>query len=152
MPVTIAPEHPDTPDAAALITELEAHLAAGYPAESRHGYSIEQLIQQGVAFFVTRVDGQPAGCGGIQFFGTEFGELKRMYVRPGFRCQGLARRMVNHLVAHARANGVKLVRLETGINQHAAIALYKRAGFRKIPPFPPYLPDPLSQCYEKSIA
>jgi ribosomal protein S18 acetylase RimI-like enzyme len=150
--VVITPERPDTPDATALIMELEEHLASFYPAESRHGYSVEKLIKQGVVFFVTRVDGQPVGCGGIQLFGTEFGELKRMYVRPGFRCQGLARQMIDHLVVYAQERGVKLVRLETGVHQHAAIALYERAGFRPIPPFPPYFPDPLSQCYEKSIA
>ena len=152
MPAVITPERPDTPDATALIMELEAHLATGYPAESRHGYSVEKLIKQGVAFFVTRMDGKPAGCGGIQLFGTEFGELKRMYVRPEFRCQGLARLMIDRLIAHAREHGVKLVRLETGVNQHAAIPLYERAAFRPIPPFPPYFPDPLSQCYEKSLA
>lgn len=49
--VSIAPEYPDTPDAIALITELEGVLSPFYPAESRHGFSVEKLIQQGVAFF-----------------------------------------------------------------------------------------------------
>jgi len=58
----ITPERPDTPDAVMLIEELEAHLAPFYPATSRHGYSVEKLIKQGVAFFVARQDGIPAGC------------------------------------------------------------------------------------------
>jgi len=64
-------ERPDTDDARMLIDELEAHLVPFYPQTSRHGYSVEKLIQQGVAFFVTRHNGIPAGCGGIQFYGTE---------------------------------------------------------------------------------
>ena len=44
------------------------------------------------------------------------------------------------------------MRLETGIHQQAAIRLYERLGFRRIPPFGPYTDDPLSRCYEKSLA
>ena len=82
MLATIIAERPDTPDALMLIDELQAHLESFYPPESRHGFSVERLIKEGVAFFVLRVDGAPAGCGGIKLFGREFGELKRMYVRP----------------------------------------------------------------------
>ena len=75
-------ERPDTPDATALIDELERHLASRYPAESRHGYSVEKLIREGVVFFVARIGTTPVGCGGIQLYGREYGELKRMYVPP----------------------------------------------------------------------
>ncbi len=78
MTAIITSERPDTADAIALITELEAHLDPLYPAKSRHGYSVEKLIAQQVAFFVLRDNETPAGCGGIQLFGTEYGELKRM--------------------------------------------------------------------------
>src|SRR5262245_55620547 len=144
-------ERPDTPDATALIEELEAELAPLYPAESRHGYAVEKLIAQGVAFFVVRHEGRPAGCGGVQIFGADYGELKRMYVRPRFRGLGLAKAMVDRLVDHAREQGVALMRLETGIHQRAAIALYERMGFREIPPFGEYGNDPLSRFYEKRI-
>ena len=49
MPVTIAAERPDTPDATALINELQTHLESFYPPESRHGFSVDKLIAQGVA-------------------------------------------------------------------------------------------------------
>jgi len=51
MSVTITPERPDSPDAVALITELDAHLNPLYQGESRHGYSVANLIAQSVAFF-----------------------------------------------------------------------------------------------------
>jgi ribosomal protein S18 acetylase RimI-like enzyme len=148
----ITRERPDSADAVVLITELEAHLDPLYPAESRHGYSVEKLMAQAVAFFVLRDNGTPAGCGGIQLFGAEYGELKRMYVRPQFRGLGFGKLLLDHLTEYARAQGVGLLRLETGIHQIAAISLYERMGFHRIGPFGPYFEDPLSLFYEKRIS
>src|SRR3990170_5010731 len=147
----IVMERPDTRDALTLIAELEGHLVALYPSESRHGYSIEKLLREGVAFFVIREDGVPAGCGGVQLFGTKYGELKRMYVRPEFRGLGLGKLMLEHLVDYARGGGVGLLRLETGIHQAEAIGLYEGFGFKRIPPFGEYREDPLSLFFEKRI-
>jgi len=144
-------ENPATADAMALIAELDAILEPLYPGESRHGFSAQQLLADSVAFFIIGVDGVPAGCGGIKLFGTDYGEIKRMYVRPGYRGLGLAKRLLDHLAAYAWGHGVSLLRLETGIHQHAAIRLYERAGFRCVPPFGEYKADPVSRCYEKRI-
>ena len=151
MRASIAPESPDSAEASALIFELEAELEPLYPRESRHGYSVERLIADSVDFFLIRQDGEPAGCGGIQIFGDEYGELKRMYVRPRFRGSGMAESLLNYLSEYAKAHGIGLLRLETGIYQHAAIRLYERAGFRRIPPFGEYRDDPLSLFYEKEL-
>jgi putative acetyltransferase len=147
----ITPERPDTPEATALIAELEAYLEPLYPRESRHGYSVEKLIAEGVAFFLIRNDGAAVGCGGIQLMGAEYGEIKRMYVRPQFRGLGFAKLMLNHLADFARSHGVGTLRLETGIHQQEAIALYEQMGFEQIPPFGEYKEDPLSRFYEKRI-
>jgi len=152
VPAFITAEHPDTPDALLLINELQTHLESFYPPESRHGFSVERLIAEAVAFFVLRADGRPAGCGGIKLVGREYGELKRMFVRPEFRGAGFGEMLVEHLAAHALAHGVTLLRLETGIHQQAAIRLYERLGFRRIPPFGPYTNDPVSLCYEKRLS
>jgi len=135
-----------------LIEELESHLASLYPSESRHGYSVDKLLREGVAFFVVREDGVPAGCGGVQLYGTEYGELKRMYVRPQFRGLGLGKLMLEHLTGYAREHGVGLLRLETGIYQREAIGLYEGFGFHQIPPFGEYKEDPLSLFLEKRTA
>jgi putative acetyltransferase len=152
MAAVIVPERPDTPDARALIAELEAHLEPLYPRESRHGYAVDKLIAESVAFFLVREDGIPAGCGGIKLVGSEYGELKRMYVRPPFRGRGLGKLLVDHLADYARRHSIETLRLETGIHQHAAIALYERVGFVRIPPFGPYTDDPVSRCYEKHLS
>ena len=151
MSVVIAPEHPASPDAIALIAELDAHLTPLYARESRHGFSVQKLIADAVAFFVIRENGTPAGCGGIKLFDTEYGEIKRMWVRPQFRRLGFGKLMLDYLTEYAKSHGVGILRLETGIHQHAAIRLYEQVGFRRISPFGPYTDDPVSRCYEKRI-
>lgn len=151
MTVTINPERPDTHDARALIAELDAELEPLYPIDARYGFTVDKLIAQQVEFFIVREAGQPAGCGGVKFFGVEFAELKRMYVRPAFRGRGLANRLLVHLEAMARERGVPLLRLETGVYQRDAIAMYEKFGFYRIPPFDVYTDDPISLCYEKKV-
>jgi putative acetyltransferase len=151
MPTVITPAHPASPEATALIAELDALLEPLYPSQSRHGFSVQKLITDAVAFFVIHEGSEPAGCGGIKLFGTEYGEIKRMYVRPRFRGSGFGKLLLDHLAAYARSNGVRILRLETGIHQHAAIRLYEQEGFQRIPPFGEYRDDPVSLCYEKDI-
>lgn len=151
MGIVITRESPDTTDAMILIQELEGELEGFYPSESRHGLSVEKLIQLNVAFFVTRKDGVPAGIGGVQFFEKEYGEVKRMYVRPEFRGFGLAKMMLEELSKYAKENRVYLLKLETGIHQKDAIALYRGWGFKEIGHFGEYNEDPLSLFFEKQI-
>jgi ribosomal protein S18 acetylase RimI-like enzyme len=114
--------------------------------------SVDKLLREGVAFFVTRYEGESAGCGGLKLFGTEYGEVKRMYVRPAYRGLGLGKLMLEYLAAYARERQVSLLRLETGIYQTEAIGLYERYGFQRRAPFGDYHDDPLSIYYEKPIA
>ena len=160
MAIEIALERPDTPDATGLIHELEAHLAPRYPAASRHGYSVDRLLAEGVDFYVLRADGAPAACGGVLVVeGVDAGggatsgyaEVKRMYVRPAFRGAGYGKAILDRLAERARERGVEVLRLETGIHQVEAIGLYVRAGFRRIDAFGPYVDDPLSRYYEKRL-
>jgi GNAT superfamily N-acetyltransferase len=151
MQIEITPERPDHPDARILIEELSNYLEPLSPPESRHGYSIEKLLARNVDFFIARFDSFPAGCGGIEFFGQEYGEIKRMYVRARFRGQGLGKRIVAHLSAHAQGRGVTTLRLETGSRMADAIGLYESQGFTRIPPFGEYNEDPLSCFFEKKI-
>ena len=152
MSITILEVSPDSADAMQLINELDAHLnLLPYPQQSRHAYSIAKLLHEDVAFFVTWYSGEPAACGGLKLFGTEYGEVKRMYVRPVYRGLGLGKGMLNHLADYAREHQVGLLRLETGIYQTEAIGLYERYGFQRRSPFGEYKEDPLSVYFEKSI-
>lgn len=151
MNISVARERPDSPDATALIEELEAHLSSIYPAENRHGLSVARLISENVAFFVLRCDGAPAGCGGIKLYGDDYGELKRMYVRPQFRGQRFGEIILEYLLDYARDQGISTVRLETGTFQEGAIRLYERVGFRSCGPFGEYEATPMNIFYEMAI-
>jgi len=148
----ISRERPDTNDARVLITELDAYLIPLSPKESRHGYPVEKLMNEDVPFFIIRDNGIAVGCGAVKLCGTEYGEIKRMYIRPQFRGLGFAKLMLDHLAIYARSHGITILRLETGIAQPEAIGFYERAGFQLIAPFGQYKPDPLSRFYEKRIA
>jgi len=151
MPVCIELEPPDTANASTLISELDAVLNPNYAPPSRFGYSVEKLILQGVAFFVVYVDGEPAGCGGVQFVGSECAELKRIFVRARFRGQGLGKALVNHLANYAKEHRIKVLRLETGKAHVEALNLYVSMGFRHILPFGAYVGSATSICMEKAI-
>jgi putative acetyltransferase len=152
MSITIVEERPDSADAVQLMAELDTHLNPHlYPQESRHAFSVEKLLREGVVFFVIRYEGKPAGCGGLKLFGTEYGEVKRMFVRPAYRGLGLGKLILNCLAEYARKQQVNILRLETGIYQTEAIRLYERYGFQRRSPFGEYQEDPFSLYYEKSI-
>lgn len=72
-----------------------------------------------------------------------------MYVDPALRGLKFGRSILAALEEHARADGLRCLRLETGVKQPEAIALYQSAGYREIPPFGDYQPDPLSLFMEK---
>src|SRR3954451_11376066 len=112
----------------ALIAELEETLAAEYPPEQRHGLSLDAIFQPHIRFFVARVDGFSAGCGGVALF-DDFAEVKRMYVRKAVRGQGVAQAVLDRIEEATRAAGLSLLRLETGDKQFAALKMYERAGF-----------------------
>jgi GNAT superfamily N-acetyltransferase len=150
--ITIVEERPDSSVATKLIEELDAYQGGlPYPEESRHQFSIERLVRERVVFFVTRYCGEPAGCGGLKLFGREYGEVKRMFVRPEFRGRGLGKEMIRRLADYARDRQVAVLRLETGIYQQEAVGLYERCGFRRRPPFGEYQEDPMSIYYELAL-
>jgi len=122
---------------------LDAELAAEYSPEQRHGLTVRDIFQPHVRFFVAYADDVPAGCGGVALF-ADFAELKRMYVRPAARGRGVADALVGRLIEETQAVGLRILRLETGTRQRAAMRFYARHGFERCEVFGPYasLPRP----------
>ncbi len=126
-----------TPEAAALITELDEVLGAVYEAEQRHGLSVEQVFAPNVRFFVARIGGTAVGCGAVALFDA-YAEVKRMYTREAARGQGVGKAILVRLAAEAGAEGKPMLYLETGIYQVAAIGLYEGFGFQRCGAFGHY--------------
>jgi len=147
----IAIEDPDQPELHALLHDGEAFSAALYPPESRHQSPLEALRAPNVRFHVARSDsGRALATGAIVLMG-EWAEVKRMWVDASVRCRGVARAVLLALEETARAEGATVLRLETGVSSHAALALYERAGFTRCARFGAYPEDPLSVFLEKRI-
>lgn len=121
----------------ALIFELDSVLSAEYSDEQRHGLNLDQLISPNMRFYKIYSGEAVAGCGGAALF-EQFAEVKRMYVRPHFRSQGLADELMNHLERNVLDSGLGILRLETGSRQLAAIKFYLKRGFRECKAFEPY--------------
>jgi putative acetyltransferase len=150
--MNIALESPDQLDVIALIAELDAYQDILYPPESRHSLDLDSLKQSNVLFAVARDStGQAIGCGAIVLC-PGYGELKRMYVCPRGRGQGVAKNLLALLESRAIGCGCKLVLLETGPYQHEALALYASGGYQRRGPFGDYTNDPLSVFMQKHIA
>jgi putative acetyltransferase len=147
----IALETADQPEVIALIAELDAYQDALYPPESRHALDLAALTQPDVLFAVARTAaGQAVGCGAV-VLDAEAGELKRLFVSPAARGQGLAQRLLARLEAEAVGRGCQLLQLETGPYQPEALGLYARCGYERRGPFGGYADDPLSVFMEKRL-
>jgi putative acetyltransferase len=149
--MNIAFENPDQPDIIALIADLDAYQLTLYPPESVYALDMAALKQPNVLFAVARdAAGAAIGCGAMVVT-PEFGEVKRMYVRPEARGQGLARRLLGMLEQAAAVRGCSRYALETGPYQPEALALYERLGYQRSGPYGDYTNDPLSVFMQKAV-
>lgn len=152
-PVRLAPLDPGHPEAQRLMALSEAYMSALYPAESNHFEPADGLRPPQGGFFGLWCGERLVGCGGVKHFEADgYGEIKRVFVLDSERGRGLARRLMARLEAELVERGLALARLETGIHQPEALALYRRLGYVERGPFGGYAIDPLSVFMEKSLA
>jgi DNA-binding MarR family transcriptional regulator/GNAT superfamily N-acetyltransferase len=137
--VRVAPEDPRT-DAAqfclrSYFAEIHERFEDGYDPGAGIFLAPEDMEPPLGEILVARLDGEPVGCGVLWLPGPEIADAKRMWVAPQVRGIGLGRRLLAELEHHARAAGVRTLRLETNRALREAIALYRAAGFQEVAPF-----------------
>jgi len=148
--LTIAVERAERDDVRALLDAAWSWSAELYPPESRHGLDLAAYAQSEVTLFVAREGGVALGCGAYQLQGGDNAEIKSMFVVPEAQGRGIGRAILA-AIEDALRGRVGTLRLETGIEQPAAIRLYERAGFGRRGPFGSYCDDPLSIFMEKPL-
>ncbi len=140
-------------EARALVARHLAGMHEHSPPESIHAFDVEKLRQPGVTFWTAWVGDEIACCGALKQLDAERGELKSMRVADAFLGRGYGRAMLEHLVAQARARGMKSLWLETGSAPAftPALRLYESAGFVRCGPFDGYVEDPFSIFMRRDI-
>ena len=134
----------DAPEAARLLADYGAELVArGRPyspvdpppgAAGASWVEVHELEPPGGAFLLLEEDGAPVACGGLRTLDAAagLGEIKRMYVVPGARRRGHARRLLGALEEAAREAGLTRLRLDTNAQQPEALELYAACGYAEI--------------------
>ncbi len=151
MSIVIERDDPRRPDVKRLLEARDALMQSLYPPESNHYLDVEEMRQPQMRFFSIAVDGEVRGCGGI-WLHESFAEIKSVYVDPKARGLGLAKKIMARLEDEARAEGMAVARLETGIHQHEALGLYHALGYADRESFGDYpTDDPNSVFMEKPL-
>ena len=84
---------------------------------------------------LARSSGKPIGCIALRPHSLEICELKRMYVRPSFRSQGIGRMLCAQIIQVAKLAGYSLMRLDTEISLSSAQKIYAALGFHLALPY-----------------
>ena len=80
--------------------------------------------------------GELSGLACLREIGEGIGEIKRMYVRPVYRRQGIGRALLEQLIYEAGNVGYRCIRLDSANFMSEAHRLYRSLGFQEIPPYP----------------
>ncbi len=132
-----------------VIALLKYHIETNHtyaPPESCHAYEVGRLKESDVDFW-SAWDGEALlGVGALKRLDADHGEVKSMHTVEAARGRGVGGAVLEKIIAHACAAGLRRLSLETGSQEYfkPAHALYRRHGFVECPPFGSYKLDPNS--------
>lgn len=133
-----------------LVAQLDEELGQRDGAE--HGFYAQFNTLDKIKHAIVALDnGQPVGCGALKHFSDDTMEVKRMFVAPSARGQGIASTILAALESWAAELGYTRCVLETGQRQPEAIALYTKQGYQRIPNYGQYVGVGNSLCFSKEL-
>jgi GNAT superfamily N-acetyltransferase len=136
--IEVCVEAPTSADARSCLRlyfqELSERFDGGFNPGKSNSARDEEMTPLSGLFVVARVDGAPAGCGGLKTGDGVTGEVKRMWTAPSARGKGIARAVLRKLESTAREAGLTVLRLETWSLKEAQ-ALYSKEGYCEVAPF-----------------
>jgi GNAT superfamily N-acetyltransferase len=129
-PVSFDAVDPREPEAQAALSRYVSEVFARVVNGTRMspGDGVEAFGPPGGAFLLARTGGKVIGCGAVRALGPGIGEIKRMWIEPGSRGQGLRSRLLLSLEDAARGLGYQRIRLDTNEALVEAIHLYETGG------------------------
>lgn len=122
----------------------DMHLTS--PPESVHALDLDGLRKPEISFWTIWHNDKLAGCGALKTLSPTSAEIKSMRTAHEFRRQGVAAKMLSHILNEAQQRHYQTLYLETGPMEYFAPArkLYESFGFKPCGPFASYTDDPNS--------
>lgn len=136
----------ESPQVVALICEHLASMEPTAPPESRHALDLDGLRGPDITFWSIWDGENLAGIGALKRLSRDHAEIKSMKTAERYLRQGIASRMLDHLILEAKKHGYRQLGLETGSMEffRPARNLYSSFGFIVSGPFGDYVEDPNS--------
>lgn len=140
----------DNPDFGQLVAELDAYLRIldGEDHEFYAQFNKTSLLKNALIVYKNEF---PVGIGAYKEYDSQTAEIKRMYTRPEYRGQGIAKAIITELEHWAKEEGYTMAILETGHLQKAAIGLYQKLGYEITENFGQYIGVENSVCMKKIL-
>ena len=115
-------------------------MQANSPSESVYALDLSGLQKEDVTVWTLWNDEAVLGCGALHELTPQQAEIKSMRTHPGHLRKGVAAQLLEHMLSVAKMRGYKRLSLETGSGEafDAALALYRKYGFKDGPAFSNY--------------
>ena len=148
--ITVKRTNATDPNFGALVTKLDAYLKTtdGEEHDFYHQFNGIQHLDYVIVLFKNNL---AVACGAIKPFDTETVEIKRMYVEPSYRGEGLGSKVLNELEHWALELNYSACILETGKRQTEAVALYKKNKYIITANYGQYIDVENSICFRKQL-
>src|SRR5262249_17476257 len=123
------------------------------PPESVHALDLDALRRPEITFWTAWLGADLAGCAALKQLDRAHAEVKSMRTSRAHLRQGVASRLLRHVLAEAQRRGYRQLSLETGSQTHFAPArqLYASFGFEPCAPFADYVEDPNSVFMTRAV-
>lgn len=133
-----------------LIRDLDIELHQMY-GDIQESFDVHNTTNDLETIAVIYYKDRPIGCGAYKQFSPDTMEIKRVYVAPEYRNQGIAQELMKVLELDGLHKGYQKVLLETGKKQMAAVKSYTNRGYVLCDAYGPYIGNPISICMTKEL-
>ncbi len=141
----------NNPDFHLLVAQLDAHFKE-LNGEKDAFYAQYNQLDTIKNVVIAYDNGTPIGCGAIKKYVHNTMEIKRMYILPAFRGQGIASSILRNLERWATQLGYSETILETLKSGDNVVALYVKNGYQIIPNYGQYTDVETSVCMNKKLS